>query len=411
MPGIKPTVDPSEVGLDAGRLERIGAYVQEHYLDTGYLTGYLAVVSRGGQVAYVGKGGQRDVAANLPVEDDTIWRIYSMTKPITTVAAMALVEQGKLHLKDPVAKYIPAFAESRVFAKGSPTMPQTVPLEAPMLVWHLMSHTSGLVYGFNHAHPVDATYRENGYDWNSPPATDLEKACNDWAALPLQFQPGTAWVYSVATDVLGRVIEIVTGKSLDVALRELVLDPLQMHETAFFAPESEHHRVAELYIPGPGLQATAMPELGKGAKQAPRILSGGGGLVSTAHDYQRFMDMLLAGGELDGVRVLSPRTLEYMTRNHLPGGQDMETLAQDSFSETNMAGVGFGLGFAVVQDAAASKLPMTEGTFTWGGAASTTFYVDPMEELTFSFFTQLLPSSTHPIRERLAPLVYQAIVG
>ncbi|MEI6453893.1 MAG: serine hydrolase domain-containing protein [Actinomycetes bacterium] len=411
MPTIQATVDPHEVGLDALRLERISQYLSERFLDPGYLAGYLAVVSRAGQVAWVGSGGQRDLAAGARVEADTLWRIYSMTKPITTVAAMVLVERGQLHLKDPVSRYIPAFADARVYDHGSADAPVTKALETPMLIWHLLTHTAGLVYGFNHAHVVDEMYRAAGYDFGSPKDKDLAGVCDEWAALPLQFEPGSAWVYSVATDVLGRIIEVITGKSLDLALRELVLDPLAMKETDFYAPADKTERLAELYIPDQNLQPVVIPSFSESAKKRPRVLSGGGGLVSTAFDYQRFMDCMLAGGVLDGVRVLSPNTVAYMTRNHLPENADLETIAQDSFSETNMAGVGFGLGFSVVVNAAASKLPMSEGTHSWGGAASTTFFIDPKEELTFSFFTQLLPSDTHPIRERLAPLVYQAIVA
>ena len=412
MSGIETTVEPGDVGLDAERLERITAHFDRAYVETGKLAGWLATVSRGGEVAWVGSGGHRDREAAKPMTNDTIFRIYSMTKPITQVAAMALWEQGLFELTDEIAPIIGCFDNPRVFAGGTEHAPLTVPSHEPIRIWHLMSHTAGLTYGFQYTHTVDALYRKAGYEWGSPPGVDLAGACEIWAAQPLIFEPGTSWNYSVATDVLGRVIECVTGESLDVALKRLVLDPLGMTDTAFFAPEADHDRVAQLYIPDAAhnMAAFPVPDMGKGALNAPHTLSGGGGLVSTARDYKRFTGMLLGGGELEGVRILGPRTIEYMTRNHLPGDVDLETMAEDTFSETAYAGVGFGLGFAVVTDSRKSRVPTTEGSFSWGGAASTAFWVDPQEALEISFFTQLLPSGTHPLRSQLSQLVYQSIV-
>jgi CubicO group peptidase (beta-lactamase class C family) len=333
-----------------------------------------------------------------------------MTKPITTVAAMMLYEEGAFELKEPVHRYIESFRGQRVYRGGSALNPETVPASHPMRIWHLMTHTSGLTYGFHHAHPVDAMYRAGGYEWSTPQGVDLAGCCDFWASKPLVFEPGTEWNYGVSVDVLGRIIEVISGQPLDVFLKERLFDPLGMTDTAFFAPEHDHDRVAELYVPGPDRKAEPAPTLGKLAFRATDAPSGGGGLVSTAHDYYRFTQMLLNGGILDDTRLLSPRTIAYMTQNHLPGGADLEQVGRPLFAETTYDGVGFGLGFSVVLNPASNRVLSMPGTYAWGGAASTAFWIDPVEEITASFFTQLLPSSTHPIRSQLSQLVYQALI-
>jgi CubicO group peptidase (beta-lactamase class C family) len=407
---LAPEVDPEEAGFDAGRLRRIDRHF-DRYVDDGRLPGYLAVVARGDRVVHVASSGRRDLESGAPVEADTLWRVYSMTKPVTTVAAMMLFEEGAFQLTDPVARFIPAFADARVHLRGSAAKPLTVPVTEPVRLWHLMTHTSGLTYGFHHTHAVDEIYRAAGYEWGTPPGLDLAACCEQWAGMPLAFQPGAEWLYSVATDVLGRVVEVVSGRSLDAFLAERVFAPLGMHDTAFFAAPEEHGRLAALYGPDPrtGL-AARFDQMGKVALSPPDALSGGGGLVSTAGDYLRFARMLLGGGELDGARLLGPRTLAYMTRNHLPGGADLAAFGRPLFAETIFEGVGFGLGFSVVDDPVAAHMPSSRGEFGWGGAASTAFWVDPAERLVVLFFTQLLPSSTHPIRPQLHQLVHQAIV-
>ncbi|MBA2323111.1 MAG: beta-lactamase family protein [Pseudonocardiales bacterium] len=396
--------------MDTDRLGRIDAHFAR-YVEDGRLAGLLTVVARRGKVVHVGAQGQRDVEAGLPVQTDTLWRIYSMTKPVTSVAAMMLVEQGRMELSDPISHYLPEFAEPRVYAGGSALKPITVPAAEPIRVWHLLTHTAGLTYGFHHAHPVDAIYRANGFEFGPKPGFDLAACCAAWAGLPLVSQPGTEWVYSVATDVLGRVIEVVSGQPLDEFLAESLLGPLGMTDTTFGTPESEAHRLAALYSPHPETGELVRSPLGERTLRRPRMFSGGGGLVSSAVDYHRFTQMLLRRGELDGVRVLGSRTVDYMTRNHLPGGVDLDSFGRPVFAETPLVGVGFGLGFSVILDAAATKVASSEeGEFAWGGAASTAFWVDPKEELTALLFTQLMPSSTHPVRTQLRSLVYQALV-
>jgi CubicO group peptidase (beta-lactamase class C family) len=390
-------LDPAEAGFVPGRLERIDRLLGR-YLDERKLAGWQFAISRHGRVVHTARAGLRDIEAGLPVEDDTVWRIYSMTKPITSVAAMMLYEEGAFELKDPVERFIPEFADARVFTGGSELKPVTVPLSEPMRIWHLLTHTAGLTYGFHHAHPLDAMYRERGFEWGSPPDLDLAGCCEVWAQLPLLFEPGTEWNYSVATDVLGRVIEVISGESLDAFFKQRIFAPLNMLDTAF-APVDEQ-RLAALYQPG--LVRSPMGE-------HPMVfLSGGGGLYSTAADYVQFTNTVLRGG----APLLGTRTLRYMARNHLPGGAELESFARPvgAFAETQFSGHGFGLGFSVVEDPVAAKVLTSRGELAWGGAASTIFWVDPVERITAHFFTQLLPSSTYPLRTQLRNLVYQALV-
>ena len=400
--------DPSDLGFDPDRLQRIDRHFAA-YVDDGRLAGWQIVLTRAGRVVHASTYGKRDREADLPVEPDTLWRIYSMTKPITSVAAMMLWEEGRFELTDEVARFVPSYADLRVYDRGSSTKPYTVPAIEPIRIWHLLTHTSGLTYGFLNTSVVDAIYRLNGYEWGTPRGLDLADSCDAWAAMPLLYQPGTAWGYSVATDVLGRVVEIVSGQRLDDFLRARIFEPLGMKDTAFWT--SDEHRLARLYTPDPATgQAITADAFGRAALREPTMLSGGGGLVSTAADYLRFTGMLAGSGALDGVRLLGSRTLRMMTRNWLPGGRDLGELSTGGFAETIFDGVGFGLGFGVMGNPIPSGTYSTPGEFFWGGAASTAFWVDPAEGITAHFFTQLLPSSTHPIRSQLRQLVYSALV-
>jgi CubicO group peptidase (beta-lactamase class C family) len=407
---LKVDVDAMEAGFDPERLTRIATRLRR-YVDDGFLPGWTFVLARHGQVVYLETCGQRDVEAGAPVELDTIFRIYSMTKPITSVAALMLWEEGAFELKDPVRRFIPAFADTRVWRLGSFLNPVTDPIVDEMAIWHLLTHTSGLTYGFMSAHPVDELYRRAGFEWGSPSGLDLAGVCDRLASLPLLFQPGTEWSYSHATDVLGRVVEAASGMPLDQFFAERIFGPLGMVDTGFSVPEDQQGRLAALYTPEPGSRrACRLDAMGQRALTAPDFLSGGGGLVSTASDYHRFAQMLARGGELDGVRLLGPRTVEYMAANHLPGNADLSTFGRPLFAETTFDGVGFGLGVSVTLDPVAAKVPGSVGDFGWGGAASTAFWVDPVEDLTGVFLTQLLPSSTHPLRSQLKQLVHQALV-
>ena len=406
--GITVDIDPAEVGFDPARLTRVNR-VLDRYVDAGQLPGWLLLISRDGSVVHLAHSGRRHLEDALPVTPDTLWRIYSMTKPITSVAAMMLYEEGAFELTDPVSRFIPSFADMRVYAGGSDLRPLTVPAAEPVRIWHLLTHTAGLTYGFHHVHPVDTMLRAKGYEWASPAGVDLEAAVDEWAGVPLLFEPGTEWNYSYATDVLGRLIEVVSGTALDVFLSERIFAPLGMVDTAFRVRPEDAHRLARLYVRVPSGGIAPIDALGNGVLAQPALLSGGGGLVSTVADYHRFTQLLLRGGTLDGVRLLGSRTLAYMTRNHLPGGVDLATFGRPIHAESPLRGVGFGLGFAVIQDPAAYRSLCTAGEFNWGGAASTAFWVDPVERLSAVFMTQLMPSNSLPLRTVLRQMVYQAL--
>ena len=404
------TVDPSSLGFDADRLARLDTHLQK-YVDDGRLPGWQLQVSRSGQIVHHSVYGRRDLERDLPWENDTIVRLFSMTKPVTSVAAMMLAEEGLLQLKDPVSKYIPEFGDSRVYRQGSFVKPMTEPLIEEMKVWHLFTHTSGLTYGFHNTHAVDAIYRDAGFLFAHPPGIDLAEACRLWAGFPLVFQPGTEWNYGVSTDVLGRVVEVVSGMPLDEFFRNRIFEPLGMIDTEFWVEEAKTDRLAQLYMPNPesGRAMAVPPGVIGSPTEKPEVLQGGGGLAGTAADYMRFCRMLLNRGELYGVRLLGSRTVESMAQNHLPGDADLEEFGRPLFSETTFDGTGFGLGFATVMDPVANKLPRSPGEFFWGGLASTAFWIDPVEDICVVFLTQLMPSSTYAVREELRPLVHQAL--
>lgn len=408
---LQADVDPLEAGFDPGRLQRLDHHL-ERYVSDGRLAGWQLALTRGDHLVHSSGFGFRDREAGAPLSADAIWRIYSMTKPITSVAAMMLWEEGAFELKDPVSRFIPEFAEQRVWRGGSVTRPDLEPLMRPMEMWHLMTHTSGLTYGFMFAHPVDDLYRRAGFEWGIPQSTDLAGVCSRIATLPLLFQPGTEWNYSMSIDVLGRVVEVISGQTLAEFLRTRIFEPLGMVDTGFSVPSIDSDRLAALYgaHPGTGL-AVPMAAAGAAILTAPTAHLGGGGLASTMADYLRFAAMLRRGGELDGVRLLSPRTVRFMTQNHLPDGADLTAFGRPLFSETAFDGVGFGLLGSVTLDPVRSKVPGSVGDYGWGGAASTFFWVDPVEDITCVFMTQLLPSNTHPIRSQLKQLVHQALVA
>ena len=371
MTELKVEADPAEAGLDPERLARIDAHFRR-YVDDGRLPGWLITVSRYGRLAYVARYGSRDLEAGLPVTDDTVWRIYSMTKPVTSVAAMMLYEEGAFELNDPVSAFILLSLGVRVYTSGSDLRQVTVPATEPVRIWHLLTHTAGLTYGFHRVHPVDALYRAAGFEWTTPAGADLARACDIWAGLPLLFQPGTEWNYSVATDVLGRVVEVASGQSLDEFFARRIFGPLGMTDTAFYALDTA--RRAALYTPGKNGKAARLDALGKGAHHRPAALLGGQGLVSTAADYHRFTELMLhqpdsAAGELDGTRLLGSRTARYMMRNHLPGGLDLETFGRPLYPDFPFGGTGFGLGFSVVIDPAQAKVVCSEGESRLEGGA------------------------------------------
>jgi CubicO group peptidase (beta-lactamase class C family) len=389
--------------FDPTRLARIDSHLAK-YVEDGRLPGWQVQVGLDGEVVHESTYGLADLEAGRPVATDTLWRIYSMTKPLTSVLAMLLWEEGEFQLTDPVSRFLPAFADVQVFDKGTPAAPFLVPAVEPVRMWHLLSHSSGLTYGFMQVHPVDALYRAAGFEFGWPEGYDLAAACDSWARLPPRFQPGTAFGYGVSTDVLGRVIEVITGKRLDVVMAERLLEPLGMTDTRWWVEGADVERTAALYAAVEG-KAVRYDVLGEAAFKEPPGHSGGGGLISTAADYFAFQRMLLRGG--DG--LLAPRTLALMTRNHLPG--DLAQCNTGGFAETVLDGVGFGLGFATVLDPMPARSASSVGEYYWGGLASTAFWVDPSTGVTASFYTQLVPSSTYPIRAELRQLVYSALLS
>ncbi|MEU7413753.1 serine hydrolase domain-containing protein [Streptomyces sp. NPDC042638] len=388
MAQLRQDVEAAEAGLDAGALDRLDRHLARH-VDEGRLPGFLVAVARAGRVAHLTVHGLRDVGAGLPVEPDTLWRIYSMTKPVTAVAVLLLVQEGRLSLDDPVDRYLPAFAGPRVYESGSGTDVRTRPAAGPVLVRHLLTHTAGLTFGFYHRHPVDALYREAGLEYSVPPGKDLAETVDLYARMPLQFEPGTRWNYSVASNVLGRLIEVVSGRPLDAFFAERILGPLGMTDTGFHLAPGQEGRLAQLY--GETDEGGIEPVPGLPVHGRPRFLSGSGGLVSSAHDFHRFMELLRRGGELDGVRLLSPRTLALMTRNQLPGKATIRSFGAPVHQEPAMDGLGFGFNVSVVTDPARTLAPSHAGTYGWTGVATTAFWVDPAHDLTVQFMTQVRP--------------------
>ena len=391
---------PEDVGLSGSRLYKID-HLTRRYINEGKLPGTITLVARRGKVVHLSCQGKMDVEADKDMDDDTIFRIYSMTKPVTSVALMMLYEDGRFQLDCPVSRYIPSFGRLRVF-----TPEGLVDAEREMTIRDLLTHTSGLTYGFMNATPVDAMYREQKVEESKDLAEMVEKLGD----LPLLFSPGTRWSYSVATDVCGYLVQEISDTPFDEFLREQIFEPLEMEDTAFVVPQDKVHRLAANYerTDDDGMRLVDSPETSIYLNK--RIMSGGGGLVSTVTDYNRFAQMLLGKGEYDGTRILGRKTVELMTSNHLPGGGDLTSMGQAVFSETPYDGIGFGLGFSVMLDPATAQILGTPGEFAWGGAASTYFFVDPGEELVVILLTQLMPSSSWPIRRELRVLAYQSII-
>ncbi len=398
--------DPTSLGFDPERLKNIDAWMQR-YVDEGKFPGSSVLVARRGEIAHLATAGQRSIEDSLPFELDTIARIYSMTKPITSLAVMMLAERGLFHLDAPISRFLPEFADCQALIEGATSIDETEPC-LPPTIHQLLVHTSGLTYSFNEGPLADA-YLEAKADFHKD-AGGLEFAVEKIAKLPLAFQPGARWEYSVSIDVLGRLVEVVSGKSLDTFFRDEILQPLGMSDTAFSVPFDKLDRFASCYFHTEknALHLVDAPDTTGYLEGNVDTFSGGGGLVSTLADYFRFVEMIRLGGALDGHRLLSPRTLAFMRRNHLAG--DIASMGPSSFAEMPMDGVGFGLGGSVVLDPGRMRAPGSVGDYSWGGMASTIFWTDPIEELSVVFFTQLIPSSTYANRPELKALVHAALI-
>jgi CubicO group peptidase (beta-lactamase class C family) len=401
-----------ELGFSSARLARIEPFLRKHYIESGEIPGALTMILRRDEVAHLGMAGAMDLADGRPVTADTIYRIFSMTKPIASLALMMLVEEGLVALDDPVVKFIPAWKSLGVFSGGVPGAFITTPPVRAMLVIDLLRHTSGLTYGIMNRTIVDAAYRDRNIgDPNTPGG--LKTMVEQLASLPLEFSPGEMWNYSLASDVVGYLVEEISGQGFRDFVRARILTPLEMHDTDFFVPPEKRGRLARCYEAKSGRLTLWDDGRGGAFSEPPPLISGGAGLCGTAGDYMEFCRMLLAGGvAANGRRLISPKTLALMTMNHLPGNREMTDMmpATGLFSEAGYAGIGFGLGFAVNMNVARTALPGTVGEYFWGGAALTSFWVDPKEALAVVFMTQVLgaPRRTR-LRRDLRTLVYAAM--
>jgi CubicO group peptidase (beta-lactamase class C family) len=406
---IPTSASPETVGMSEAGLRRIDDHLKRRYVDAGRFPGTQLVVYRRGQIVHSAVQGFADLVRMAPVKDDTIFRIYSMTKPITSVAFMMLFEEGRVALDEPVDKYIPQWKDLGVFAGGTAPLFQTRPPARPMLIVDLLRHTSGLTYGFQERTNVDAAYREQRIGEIEKSGT-MQSMIDGLARIPLEFSPGDAWNYSVSTDVVGYLIEKISGKPFEQFLKERIFSPLGMNDTDFFVSAEKAHRLAACYAAdGKGGMTLYDDPAVSGFLAPPSMISGGGGLCSTAADYLSFCRALLGGGQLGGVRLIGPKTLALMTTNHLPGGRDLTEMSKSLFSEASYAGVGFGLGFSVTMNPALTLIPGSSGEYAWGGAATTSFWIDPAEDLIAIFMTQVVPSSAYPVRRELRTMIYSAI--
>ena len=395
-------------GFSTDKLKKLESYLQENYIDTNRYVGTLTGIYRNGQLGFISTLGLMDRESHKPVERDTIFRIYSMTKPITSVALMSLYEKGLFQLDDAVSEYIPSFKDLKIYEEGILGSYKTNYPDREMTIRDLLSHQSGLTYGFMERTNVDAAYRELGIEKESQ--QNLEEFVNVLSTVPLEFSPGTAWNYSVSTDVCGYLIEVISGKTLDMFLEEEIFQPLGMADTGFYVPSSKTQRLSSNYEYREGQEPILVDDANTGSYiNPPTLFSGGGGLVSTLDDYMAFCKMVLGRGSLEGHRILSRKTLDLMSSNHLTNGEDLRSCAYGRWSETSYTGVGFGLGFSVLLDPAASQISGSKGELAWGGAASTAFWIDPLEDMAVVFLTQLIPSSTYNVRRELRSLVYSAL--
>jgi CubicO group peptidase (beta-lactamase class C family) len=404
-------IDPEAAGFDAVRLARVDEHLRTRYVEPGKIAGCEVAVARRGQVAHLSSLGHRDRERGVPVGDDTIWRIYSMTKPLTGVALLTLYEQGLFQLDDPVHRFLPELRDVKVGVPDGEGGWRMVDPARPMSVRDAMMHMTGIGYGPKGARLDLATIGERPPSMRVGGGT-LQTLVERLGGEPLRFHPGTGWLYSLSTDVCARLVEVLSGRRFDRYLQQAIFDPLGMPDTGFSVPDTEIGRFAALYRRNPDKSLRLLDDpVTSGYRTHPAFLSGGGGLVSTTADYLRFAQMLVQGGELDGVRVLAPRTVELMRTNHLPGGGDLSSVAlPGGYGEVGFAGMGFGLTVAVSLGPAATGVVGSPGEFMWGGAASTSFWVDPVDEVVAVFMTQLLPSGTFNFRGQLKALVYGAMV-
>ena len=398
-------VSAEAVGFSSERLGRVNKMMQG-YIDKGKLASGLTMLARRGETFHFEPYGALDLESGAPVERDTLFRIYSMTKPITSAAVMMLYEEGRFSLDDPVGKFIPELASMKVYDGMGETGMRLVDQRQPISIRHLLTHTSGLSYGFHQDSPVEAMYREANI---TDPDSSLPEMAEKLGRLPLVTQPGAKWRYSNATDVLGYLVEVVSGAPFDRYLQDNILDPLGMGDTSFYVAEANLDRLATVYGASTNGKIAPLNNPMVNRQRRPHTLfSGGGGLVSTGSDYMRFCQMLLNGGVFGGQRLLAPKTVEMMRSNHLT--DDLKPFAVGQSNASDTKGCGFGLGFRVVMDIAQHGIIGSNGIYSWGGAASTVFWIDPQEDLVAILLTQFMPSSYYPLRREFQIATYQALM-
>lgn len=407
---LSPIDSPESAGMASARLARIDRLFQG-YLQRGELAGMLAILSRGSHTVYFHKSGWRSIEEQQPMQDDTLFMIASMTKPVTTVAAMLLYEEGYFQLNTPVADFIPGFKEAQVFDGLDPNSGEMrlVPVKRAVTLRHLFTHTAGLSYGWDPADPIDRAYQQARVSYDNGIFTLTNQAlATKLSRLPLAFQPGSHWRYSLSIDLIGAIIEIISGQPLSQFLQERIFGPLKMVDTGFFVPPENLGRLASVYgHPDPEKGLVLIPEIVP-ATAVPSFESGGGGLVSTIGDYARFCQMLVNGGRLDGARLLGPKTVDLFTINHCPS----EALPY-SFEEGSLyhAGYGYSLGTRVLMDVSQSGMYGSPGEFGWDGAFSTYFWIDLREALYGVLMLQHSPNAYYPIHQQFKQLAYQALLG
>ncbi|WEK43461.1 MAG: serine hydrolase [Candidatus Sphingomonas colombiensis] len=401
---------PEKHGFDSGRLAAIDRLLKERYLDSGEFPHAQLLVSRDGEIVHFSSQGAARQGSSTAIDESSLFRIASMTKPITSIAFMMLVEEAKVALDTPVHHVLPELKKVGVYNGGGAGVPFiTRPTDEPMRMVDLLRHTAGFTYSFQNRSNIDAAHRSLKLEnWHG--GYDMDGFVAELGKLPLEFSPGKRWNYSVATDVLGLVVKRVSGMPLERFFAERIFKPLKMHDTFFTVPADKIDRLVDCYTLEPGKGRKMFDRADDSMWATPfTFVSGGGGLVSSAIDYNRFCQMCLNGGELDGARILGRKTIELMTKNHLPGNADLAAMSDSLFSETQNAGTGFGLGFAVTIDVARSMMPGSVGEYYWGGMFSTAFFIDPVERISMVFMTQLSPSMIYPIRRELKTMIYSAL--
>jgi len=408
-------IEAKEADMCPDRLERITHHFNARYIEPGKIPGCQILVVRHGHIAYFRTLGMMDLERQKPMRDDTIFRIFSMTKPIASVALMQLYEQALFQLADPVRRFIPEWQDLQVYVSGTGDDMETEPCQKSMTIRDLLMHMSGLTLG-DPGRPTLRPFRISVLDGKTPVmqsrqnGSTLADVVRMLSTRPLMFQPGTHWNYGISTDICGYLVEVISGQRFDQYLAENVFGPLSMKDTGFHVPEDGHHRFPALYTRNPNKTLRLIDDAEQSRYLAPpSYFSGAGGLVSTTEDYSRFCQMLLNGGELDGVRILGRKTIELMSMNHLPGGVDLEAIATGGYAETGFTGVGFGLGFAVTLGDVQTQSIGSNGDYFWGGAANTVFWIDPEEDLYTIFMTQLVPTGIFNFRGQLKNIIYGAI--